>query len=48
MQDSTEQVFDARDAEAIKLLKTDPDKYFAETKRRLPFGFSSHDGNDEE
>ncbi|MEZ0341675.1 MULTISPECIES: hypothetical protein [Mycobacteriaceae] len=47
MQDSTEQVFDARDTEAIKLLKTDPDKYFAETKRRLPFGFSSRDDNDE-
>ncbi|MCV7303506.1 hypothetical protein H7J93_28200 [Mycobacterium barrassiae] len=47
MKDSTEQVFDARDAEAIKLLKTDPDKYFAQTKQRLPFGFTTQDEHDE-
>lgn len=29
---------DALDLEAIKLLKTDPAKYF-ESKRRQPFGF---------
>jgi len=44
---STEEVRDARDAEAIKLLKTDPDKFFAETRRRQPFGFTTSDDDDQ-
>jgi hypothetical protein len=47
MERSTEEVRDARNAEAIKLLKTDPDKFFAETRRRLPFGFADKDLDDE-
>lgn len=39
MDRSTERVFDARDAEGIKLLKTDPDAFF-EKKRKQPFGFA--------
>ncbi|AAN12604.1 gp44 [Mycobacterium phage Che9c] len=39
MKHSTERIFDARDAEAIKLLKTDPDAFF-EKKRKQPFGFA--------
>lgn len=39
MKRSTERVFDARDVEGIKLLKTDPDAYF-ENKRKQPFGFA--------
>ncbi len=40
MDRSTERVFDARDAEGIKLLKTDPDAFF-EKKRKQPFGFAA-------
>lgn len=39
MKRSTEHIFDARDAEGIKLLKTDPDAYFAKS-RMQPFGFA--------
>ncbi|NOR03722.1 hypothetical protein HGK72_27105 [Mycolicibacterium fortuitum] len=38
MERSTERVFDARDVEGIKLLKTNPDAFF-ERKRKEPFGF---------
>lgn len=40
MDRSTERVFDARDAEGIKLLKTDPNAFF-EKKRKQPFGFAA-------
>jgi hypothetical protein len=40
---SEEEVRPARNVEAIKLLQTDPEKFFAETRRRLPFGFTSSD-----
>lgn len=43
MENSTEEVRDARDAEAIKLLKTDPAKFFEQTRRRRPFGFVRSD-----
>lgn len=35
---------DALDAEAIKLLKSDPEKYFRAT-RRQPFGFVAKDAD---
>ena len=42
MKQSSEVVGDARDAEAIKLLKSDPNAYFEKT-RRQPFGFAVSD-----
>lgn len=42
MAEHAERVFDTRDPEAIKLLKTDPDKFFQKT-RRQPFGFAVGD-----
>lgn len=38
MAERNEVVWDAVDPEAMKLLDTDPDAYFAKT-RRQPFGF---------
>lgn len=46
MERSTEEVRNARDTEAIKLLQTDPEKFFEKTRRRLPFGFTSPDADD--
>lgn len=42
---SIEDVGDARNAEAIKLLKTDPEKFFEQTRQRQPFGFARDDDN---
>lgn len=39
MDHNTEHIFDARDTEAIRLLKTDPDSYFRKTHKQ-PFGFA--------
>jgi hypothetical protein len=41
MERSSEEVRDARNVEALKLLKADPDKFFEQTRRRLPFGFAT-------
>lgn len=46
MANRSEEVRDARDAEAIKLLKTDPAKFFEQTRRQRPFGFSRDDDDD--
>jgi hypothetical protein len=48
MERSKEEVRDARNTEAIKLLQTDPEKFFAETRRRLPFGFSSNECDEDD
>ncbi|WP_276822527.1 hypothetical protein [Mycolicibacterium mageritense] len=42
MTKNTERVFETRDPEAIKLLKTDPDAFFKKTQRQ-PFGFALSD-----
>lgn len=47
MERSTERVFDARDVEGIKLLKTNPDAFF-EAHRKQPFGFAVSDENEGE
>lgn len=41
--DYNDDVKDARNAEALNLLRTDPEKYFRETRRRQPFGFAAQD-----
>ncbi|QRY43123.1 hypothetical protein JVX93_21505 [Mycolicibacterium boenickei] len=42
MASKAERVFDTVDAEAIKLLKTDPDAFFRKS-RKQPFGFAVSD-----
>ena len=37
---SIEITADSVDAEALRLLETDPSEYFRQTHKRLPFGFS--------
>lgn len=48
MERGTEEVRNARDTEAIKLLQTDPEKFFEKTRRQLPFGFTSSDPDQSE